>query len=1061
MANNKNITFNQLQNALSRVKTALDGKANTSHGNHVPKTETANNARFLRNDNTWQTITPVNIGAADRSHTHGEYINQNTFTNVKIGDTTIEADSPTDTLTLNAGANVTITPDAINDTVTIEAKDTIYTHPTNPGNRHIPSGGSSGQILRWSEDGTAAWGSENNTFTNGSVGGFTVTPENLVGNNVGMTSFSGHGYAFWAGVNGVENSGSAPFRVGHDGRLYAYEAVLAGTLDGNATTATRLQAAHKFTIGNTERYFNGTADITWTLSDIGAAASGHTHSYIPLSGSSSITGNLEFSNSGTTTRGIIGAVGDNDFWRIVGGATASNAGYLEIATADDANEPIYVRQYGSGKFGTLTRTATLLDGSGNTFFPGTVTAPTFSGTLNGKASKADRLTTARTINGTSFNGSANITTANWGTARTLTIGNSGKSVNGSGNVSWTLDEIGAASIGHGHSQIYSVGVRAPQATGERAPYVGISMQESYNNGYPYPYGNIINLSGGGEGQLYIGWSGTTGAHAPVYVRSKRDSGDAWSDWAQFYTTANPQTDITGNAGTATKLATAKTITIGNTGKNFDGSGNVSWSLAEIGAAASGHTHDSITGGNTYITTVGNDTYSLDMPNNIDISSWFGVSITNNCANTENYRQTTVAINARTGEASFRGRITAHGAYMTNNIEFSEAGTSNSSAPGLVWNGSTDGADLYYRTLEADQGQLLINLRDDSNATLAIAWNGEVKATFDANGYYSGNAGSASRLQNARTFTVGNTGKNFDGTGNISWSIDEIGAAPSSHGHNFMYVKGTNTIGSVNDDTTANWGAQQNSVHWYGGVEGCLHDQPSPWGYLLNIGQSSEVHQIWMEQASGNLSHRGGNSSGWSGTWKTILDSDNYSTYAAAKSHTHNYAASNHNHDSAYLKLSGGTLSGQLTVNNNVQSQGFCVSKNSKEAWLDIGDNDTYIWASGANKSLQITHGGDLNFDGKPVLYGGRGNNYDTATGTIYFNNAGTSHKGRVSCYNNSNGDYVQLALRNASDGVNYLNIYDSSIRIGCDNIYFSGKKFTIAASAPSNPSNGDVWINIG
>ena len=38
------------------------GAAPTSHGNHVPATETANNARFLRNDNTWQTVTPANIG---------------------------------------------------------------------------------------------------------------------------------------------------------------------------------------------------------------------------------------------------------------------------------------------------------------------------------------------------------------------------------------------------------------------------------------------------------------------------------------------------------------------------------------------------------------------------------------------------------------------------------------------------------------------------------------------------------------------------------------------------------------------------------------------------------------------------------------------------------------------------------------------------------------------------------------------------------------------------------------------------------------------------------------
>ena len=45
------------------VDVKLNGKANTSHGNHVPATEQANNARFLRNDNTWQTITPNNIGA--------------------------------------------------------------------------------------------------------------------------------------------------------------------------------------------------------------------------------------------------------------------------------------------------------------------------------------------------------------------------------------------------------------------------------------------------------------------------------------------------------------------------------------------------------------------------------------------------------------------------------------------------------------------------------------------------------------------------------------------------------------------------------------------------------------------------------------------------------------------------------------------------------------------------------------------------------------------------------------------------------------------------------------
>ena len=41
--------------------------------------------------------------------------------------------------------------------------NTVYTHPTSSGNKHIPSGGSAGQILRWSSDGTATWGNDNNT----------------------------------------------------------------------------------------------------------------------------------------------------------------------------------------------------------------------------------------------------------------------------------------------------------------------------------------------------------------------------------------------------------------------------------------------------------------------------------------------------------------------------------------------------------------------------------------------------------------------------------------------------------------------------------------------------------------------------------------------------------------------------------------------------------------------------------------------------------------------------------------------------------------------------------
>lgn len=54
------------------LDTLLSGKANTSHGNHVPATQTASNKVFLRNDNTWATITPANIGAA--ATTHGNHV---------------------------------------------------------------------------------------------------------------------------------------------------------------------------------------------------------------------------------------------------------------------------------------------------------------------------------------------------------------------------------------------------------------------------------------------------------------------------------------------------------------------------------------------------------------------------------------------------------------------------------------------------------------------------------------------------------------------------------------------------------------------------------------------------------------------------------------------------------------------------------------------------------------------------------------------------------------------------------------------------------------------------
>lgn len=67
----------------------------------------------------WAQILAKLSGKADSNHTHSNYANQNTFSNVKVGSITVAADSTQDTLEIAAGAGVTVTGDASNDKVTI------------------------------------------------------------------------------------------------------------------------------------------------------------------------------------------------------------------------------------------------------------------------------------------------------------------------------------------------------------------------------------------------------------------------------------------------------------------------------------------------------------------------------------------------------------------------------------------------------------------------------------------------------------------------------------------------------------------------------------------------------------------------------------------------------------------------------------------------------------------------------------------------------------------------------------------------------------------------------
>lgn len=97
----------------------------------------------------------------------------------------------------------------------------------------------------------------------------------------------------------------------------------------------------------------------------------------------------------------------------------------------------------------------------------------------------------------------------------------------------------------------------------------------------------------------------------------------------------------------------------------------------------------------------------------------------------------------------------------------------------------------------------------------------------------------------------------------------------------MAIKGTNTYTS-SSDTVSSWTNESISYHYYNNT-GTLASKPNSYGFLLNYANTSNVHQIWLGQPNGVMAHRSGNANGWgddegNGSWKTILDSSNYTSY---------------------------------------------------------------------------------------------------------------------------------------------------------------------------------------
>ena len=585
--------------------------------------------------------------------------------------------------------------------------------------------------------------------------------------------------------NKIYHAGDKPTasEIGAAASSHTHNYAGSSSAGGNANAAVKLATARTLTVGNTGKTFDGSANVAWSLSEIGAAAASHTHNYLPLSGGT-LTGNVKFNMHGRNNTIFNIYDGDANGHNIRfggGGATIVAAGdcgaNLEsvvgtteaLSLAADQGIDFYVNcnTFDNKLKATLNTSLHFYPSVSGQGYIGTSTykwngmyANTFYGALSGNASTATKLQTARIINGTSFDGSANITTAQWGTARTLTIGNSGKSVNGSANVSWSLSEIGAL----------------PTAGGTMTGNIVV--------------GNNIGLSHSSNGLFLRHNNGATVLSAKdstIYFRPKGDldsSAQVTIDNAGNVTAPKFTGALSGNATTATKLQTARTVKLEGdvTGSfSFDGSANKTFTARRrVAICGQPGTADTT---NVYFKVASWSTAT----NNQDARITFHV--------TSDYSRSDFGILEvlcrRGSELTKYDKkeitwLTASGINKDNfYLVYGNDGTNTIFE---IWMKETS-SHICYRFSVLDEGNrtnvnnpwTLYNSQTgktpSGTASLPSGYT-VVNSTFATS---SNNATSAATLTTARTLTVGNTGKSFNGSANVSWSLAEIGALPLSGG----------------------------------------------------------------------------------------------------------------------------------------------------------------------------------------------------------------------------------------------------------------------------------------
>lgn len=322
------------------------------------------------------------------------------------------------------------------------------------GQFYIPNSANYAPQYRFQNSGT--WQSWINFLTSNNYTSYTVTKTGSGASGTWGISISGDAatstLASYALKMQTYKQGSTTETYGTSYPLYAqWESsnVLKLKCDNftvKTDTATKLATARTLTIGNTGKIFDGSENVSWSLSEIGAAAASHgthvTNSTVQVFNRDTIGTSPNFDNPGVNgffevritseTSGETGTKPFNSFGTFLNLRTPDRIAMLQLA-APTGGELMFRAKQAAGVTMSGVAWKTLLSSSNYTNYTVTKTGSGASGTwgisISGNAATATQLATARTIqtnlgstSSASFNGTANITP---GVTGTLAVANGG------------------------------------------------------------------------------------------------------------------------------------------------------------------------------------------------------------------------------------------------------------------------------------------------------------------------------------------------------------------------------------------------------------------------------------------------------------------------------------------------------------------------------------------------------------------------------------------------------------------------------------------------------------